>query len=467
MALSVLVVDADPQRRDQVRTLLEFMEYEVLAAAAPADLGTSPAEVAAVFLGSGENDEQCLEWIRQLRIRFPETTLLLLGESVRQPLSPEIAGEIGAVTEWPLRQRAIRVLLDKAALPNPATGPARRSLDLFRSLVGDSPGIVRIRQLIEQVANSGTSVLILGEPGTGKEVAARKLHYFSNRRDKPFVRVQCATIAPDVLESKLFGQEPRGDHSARPGHLELAAGGTLFLDEIGALGPTLQARLWRTLQGRVFDRPGSARPVPVDVRVIASSSQDLQEQVRLGRFREDLFQHLQVMPISMPPLRERTRDIPFLIEELILRCRNEHRAGVRLTRTALDALVQYSWPGNLRELASLVERLAILQPNGTVDLHDLPDRYMAGIALPAAAVASAMAPELTADPASLPRLPREGLDIKEHLNQLEYTLIKQALDEAGGVVAHAAARLRLRRTTLVEKLRKYGISRNVDEASNF
>jgi sigma-54 specific flagellar transcriptional regulator A len=228
----------------------------------------------------------------------------------------------------------------------------------------------------------------------------------------------------------------------------------------------MQVKLLRVLQERIFERVGANRSLKADVRILAATHRDLEGLIAEGRFREDLFYRLNVFPIDMPPLRERRADIPLLIEELVLRFKNEKRAAIRLTPAAVEALSHAPWPGNVRELANLIERLTILYPNGTVDLADLPEKYTAHLgARPAPAPAAPQAAELPVYPYSLPRLPREGLDIKEHLNQLEYTLIKQALDEAGGVVAHAAERLKLRRTTLVEKLRKYGLLKTIEQVA--
>jgi len=470
MAAAIVVIDAEPVWRDHARTVLEFMEYDVHAVASPAELNGHPAEVAAVFLGHCRNEEQCLEWLQQVKARYADVPLLLLSEKSATPaLPPELAGEVNAVVELPLRHSSVNTLFTNAEAGARPASAGRRSLELFRSLVGDSPGIVRIRRMIEQVANSDANVLILGESGTGKEVVARKLHYFSDRRDRPFVPINCGAIPAELLESELFGHEKgafTGAICTRQGRFELAEGGTLFLDEIGDMSLHMQVKLLRVLQERMFERVGSNRSIRADVRIIAATHRNLEEQIQNGKFREDLFYRLNVFPINMPPLRERREDIPLLIEELILRFKNERRVTVRLTRAAIDALSQYSWPGNVRELANLVERLTILQPNGTVDVQDLPDKYIANLKNPVTPADHAPI-EIPAHPSSLPRLPREGLDIKEHLNSLEYTLIKQALDEAGGVVAHAAERLRLRRTTLVEKLRKYGLSRGAEEASGF
>jgi sigma-54 specific flagellar transcriptional regulator A len=479
MTSTVLMIETDPRWREHVRNVLEYQDYNVEAIASLAELralSTWPEGLSAVLIGLCGSEEACVDVLNHVRERDKNIPVLLMVEKNRQgALVQEIAGEVNAVLELPLRQGQLVGVLQTLRGNQPATpgAGARRSLELFRSLVGDSPGISRVRRMIEQVAGSDANVLVLGESGTGKEVVARKLHYFSARRDKPFVPINCGAIPSELLESELFGHEKgafTGAISARQGRFEMAEGGTLFLDEIGDMSLHMQVKLLRVLQERVFERVGSNRSIHTDVRIIAATHRNLEELIREGKFREDLFYRLNVFPIDMPPLRDRREDVPLLVEELTLRFRNEKRVSVKLTQAALDALSQYAWPGNVRELANLVERLAILLPNGTVDVHDLPEKYTANARLPLPRAVEASAPaavaEVTAHPISLPRLPREGLDIKEHLNNLEYTLIKQALDEAGGVVAHAAERLRLRRTTLVEKLRKYGLSR-ADEVSGF
>ncbi len=223
----------------------------------------------------------------------------------------------------------------------------------------------------------------------------------------------------------------------------------------------MQVKLLRVLQERTFERVGSNKTVTSNVRIIAATHRDLESHIKEGKFREDLYYRLNVFPIDMPPLRERVADIPVLITDLISRIENEKRGSVRLTPAAVTALCQYSWPGNVRELANLIERLAILYPYGVVDVGDLPEKFrpVGGVGpigeLPQVTVQGSE-PETVI---SVPRLPVGGLDLKEHLSNLELDLIRQALDESDGVVAHAAKRLKMRRTTLVEKLRKYGLQR--------
>lgn len=474
MAGAILLVESNPQWRSHVHTILEFMDYAPVSVASLSELRALdhwPASLLAVLVGTGESDAACIEILKHVRSQDAAVPMLLLSEKTSATaMVPEIAGEISAVVELPLRQAPFAGLFNDVQQATRPAASARRSIELFRSLVGDSPGIVRVRRMIEQVASSDANVLILGESGTGKEVVARKLHYFSARRDKPFVPINCGAIPPDLLESELFGHEKgafTGAISARQGRFEMAEGGTLFLDEIGDMSLHMQVKLLRVLQERVFERVGSNRSLRAEVRIVAATHRNLEAAIEDGKFREDLYYRLNVFPIDMPPLRDRRNDVALLIEELVLRYKNEKHVTVRFTQAAIEALSQYPWPGNVRELANLVERLSILQPNGVVDVRDLPEKYTANINLPPLPeTAAGKLAELPAHPISLPRLPREGLDIKEHLNNLEYTLIKQALDDAGGVVSHAADRLRLRRTTLVEKLRKYGFNRT-DEASVF
>ena len=350
------------------------------------------------------------------------------------------------------------------------SGGEKTSVELFRSLVGSSRGISRVRKMIEQVANTEANVLILGESGTGKEVVARNIHYHSKRRNNPFVPINCGAIPGDLLESELFGHEKgafTGALSARQGRFELAEGGTIFLDEIGDMPLNMQVKLLRVIQERTFERVGSNKSVKTNVRIIAATHRDLEELIQQGRFREDLYYRLNVFPIEMPALRERIEDLPLLIKELITRLEHEHSSSVRLTQTAVGALCKYHWPGNVRELANLMERLSILHPHGVVDVKELPKKMVPeNVSVDELEESSQYLPPM-ADVAFIsgaPRLPREGIDLKKHLTDIETSLIRQSLEEADGVVAHAAKRLNIRRTTLVEKMRKYSIIRS-EEAS--
>jgi len=347
-----------------------------------------------------------------------------------------------------------------------------RDKKLFRCLVGKSTAMQKVRQDIEQVAVSDANVLILGQSGTGKEVVARNVHYHSKRRNKPFVPVNCGAIPHDLLESELFGHEKgafTGAITARQGRFAMAEGGTLFLDEIGEMTMAMQVKLLRVLEERVFERVGGTTAIHADVRIIAATNRNLEEMVKQGKFREDLYFRLDVFPIRLPTLAERIEDLPLLVKELISRLEQTKQSSVRFTPEAVVALSKYDWPGNVRELANQIERMAIKYPNGLVQANNLPERIKAHISEDAAPGLEI----IDVDPAvydvdqrcqdmAMPRMhiPVEGIDLKSYISNIEVNIILDALEKSGGVIAHAAKSLGLRRTTLAEKMRKYNIERD-------
>jgi sigma-54 dependent transcriptional regulator, flagellar regulatory protein len=309
--------------------------------------------------------------------------------------------------------------------------------------VGRSAAIHGLDQLMRQVAGYDSTVLIRGESGCGKELVARRIHELSGRSRGPFVPVNCGAIPRELLESELFGHEKgafTGALTTRIGRFELADGGTLFLDEIGDMSFDMQVKLLRVLQERAFERVGSGEQRRANVRILAATHRDLEARARGGEFREDLFFRLNVFPIVVPSLRDRVEDLPALIDALVRRGEAEGRPSIAFTDTALDCLSAYSWPGNVRELQNLVERLAILYPNQTIDRDQLPT--------PIGERRRNAQPSITT-------IPTSGLDLREYLGNIEKQLIRSALDQTDGTVAHAARLLKLQRTTLVEKLRKY------------
>jgi len=328
-------------------------------------------------------------------------------------------------------------------------------------LIGNSNSIERINLMIDQVSDTNASVLVLGDSGTGKEVIARNIHAQSSRNKKPFIPINCGAIPADLLESELFGHEKgafTGAISARQGRFELAEGGVIFLDEIGDMPLPMQVKLLRVLQERCYEKVGSNKSIKADVRVIAATHRRLEDLIAEGNFREDLFYRLNVFPIEVSPLRERQSDIPLLIHEMIARIERENRGSVRLSKKAIAMLQQYAWPGNVRELANLIERLAILFPHGVVDSKDLPEKYQSQDNLEISEVSAEDAMESMSE-SDLSQLPGEGIDMKKYLTDIEVSLIEQALSKSNNVVARAATMLKMRRTTLVEKMRKYEIER--------
>ncbi len=399
-----------------------------------------------------------------------ESAVAILGElpaaDNRDSLPIRVIGSL----PLPLTYNPLMDMLHRARLYSDAQSAnkrqtKRRPVHLFRSLVGTSRAIQLVREMMSQVADKEVSVLITGESGTGKEVVARNLHFHSARRDKPFVPVNCGAIPAELLESELFGHEKgafTGAITARAGRFELAEGGTLFLDEIGDMPLAMQVKILRVLQERCYERVGSNKTVEADVRIIAATHRDLEQMIAENRFREDLFYRLNVFPIELPALKDRTEDIPLLINELVSRMESEKRGSIRFNSAAILSLCAHSWSGNVRELANLVERMAIMHPYGVVGVTDLPEKYRhidvdeEEFAVPSAPLSSSTGPVGLKD---TPLLPEQGIDLREYLTTLERDLIQQALNDTGGVVARAAEKLAIRRTTLVEKMRKYELQR--------
>ena len=473
----VFLIDNNESRRRELGAILDFIDIRQVWSSGcrgyRESLQNIESQLQAVLLGECESPEKAAEIFAALRSKDPAVPVLLYKELKESGAYPDSLVDAAAgYLEQPIKYIHMMNGLQQAQAYRKKFQPAsteKQSPELFRSLVGNSQSIRQVKKLIEQVAVSDANVLILGESGTGKEVVARNLHYYSSRRSKPFVPINCGAIPPDLLESELFGHEKgafTGAISARQGRFELAEGGTLFLDEIGDMSLHMQVKLLRVLQERTFERVGSNKSLTANVRIVAATHRNLEKAIDEGKFREDLFYRLNVFPIEMPPLRDRLEDIPLLVKELITRLEHDGRGSVRLTQAAMMALCQFAWQGNVRELANMIERLVIMYPMGVVDFQDLPAKFQEAVGdfrnLPRPSNIDAEADTIGPDiqPNSMPRLPSEGLDLKEYLAKLERYFIQQALDDSGGIVARAANRLKLRRTTLVEKMRKYGLQRN-------
>ena len=352
----------------------------------------------------------------------------------------------------------------------------KRSTTLFRSLIGKSQAMQKVHKEIKQVAATDANVLVLGDSGTGKEVVARNIHYFSDRSNKTFVPVNCGAIPPDLLESELFGHEKgafTGAITSRLGRFSLAEGGTLFLDEIGEMTMAMQVKLLRVLEERVFERVGGTATIQSDVRIIAATNRNLEEMVKAGKFREDLYFRLDVFPIHLPALKERIHDLPLLINELITRLEVTKRSSVRFTQDAVIAMSKYDWPGNVRELANQIERMSIQHPNSVVEESDLPKRIRESTSSNNVGIEAFEIDDNTIEPEfnrphdiRTPQFnfPVEGFNLKTYISNIEIKIIQEALDNTGGVVAHAAKTLGLRRTTLAEKMRKHHIDRSPESS---
>jgi len=451
MSGRILVVDDEANIRRMLIALLESEGYDT------AEAGDGPAAVTTLEATAPDAvlldlmmppGPDGLATLAELRKRAPDVPVVMmsgkatLGDAVRatklgafqfleKPLSPE-----GVLTTLRAALELSRAMRDNRRL-HAALGHAD-------PLVGVSAAMDEVRTLIARIAPTDARVLITGESGTGKELVAAAIHRQSPRAAARFVSVNSAAIPRDLVESELFGHERgafTGASERRIGRFELADGGTLFLDEVGDLGPEAQAKLLRVLETAVIERVGGEKPVRVDVRVIAATNKDLDRAVAAGRFREDLLYRLNVVPIPIPPLRERPVDVPPLVRHFAARQRANLGRPVDVDAGAMQLLAAYPWPGNVRELANLIERLAILSPSGQLTAADVTRVLGPG-----------GGPAPTADQDSAPTVP-----LPEALDRYERTLIARALSAAGGNVAEAARRLATDRANLYRRMRRLGL----------
>lgn len=486
----ILLLDNDAVRAEHTVALLEFMDFNPRWVADAADFSTSryrQNDWMAVIVGELDDSDAStalFQWLAQSSL--PPPVLLIDGDAAAFARRHGMHEANIWPLEAPLRHAQMEALLRRASLKR-LDAEHQAGAVQEQGPTGSGPAVIALRQMIEQVSAFDTTVLVLGESGTGKEVVSRAIHQRSPRRDGPFVAINCGAIPPDLLESELFGHEKgafTGALTTRKGRFEMAEGGTLLLDEIGDMSLPMQVKLLRVLQERSFERVGGNETIRCNVRVIAATHRDLESRIAEGKFREDLFYRLNVFPIDVPALRERIEDLPSLAATIAGQLARTGRGEVRFAPEALQALASYAWPGNVRELTNLVERLAVLHPGGTVRVQDLPVRYRVDLPVSTAPVVAAAATDTVtagedrldlrsfsfhapgtghAPPAPPAGLPDDGLDLRNHMATIELALIHEALERTQGVVAHAAQLLGLRRTTLVEKLRKYGIERDQPE----
>ena len=483
----IIVIDDNENRRLALKTVLEFISQpcelvdssnmnQVLAK----DVADHYSILVIGSLPDG-NYEQVIKSV-------PAMPVLVVGDTLKHLL--EIPNVI-ALMSYPFHYGELTIQISdcqeyKRLIP---TNRKSGKHSQFQGFVGHSNAMNNVRFLIEQVAGSAANVLVLGESGTGKEVVASNIHGLSERSSMPFVPVNCGAIPGELLESELFGHEKgafTGAISARKGRFELAQGGTLFLDEIGDMPLLMQVKLLRVLQERSFERVGGTKPIKCDVRVIAATHRNLEEMIESGQFREDLFYRLNVFPIETPALRERPEDLPLLINELAKRVEAECKQTVQFSDRAIESLKASHWSGNVRELANLVERMIIMYPGQVVDITELPKKYQTFDVeafvpdypeelMERDAIYSMFSDDPTDEDAFASEddheqdtsngvmwgfLPPEGIQLKEYMAEIEVNLITQALEYHDYVVARAAEVLGVRRTTLVEKMKKYGLNRD-------
>lgn len=483
--IKVFVVDDDQTRRHDLKVVLDFLGEPAITATCQdwqnvaKEQCEDSGEIVAIILGECRNHQALKSRLESIRQWDKGCPVILIGEDqvVDESWDPYLKHMVIGKLAMPPTYSVLLDTLHRAERYREAVaaqgrkGGVDRPAHLFRSLVGTSRKVQNVREMMSQVADKDVTVLITGESGTGKEVVARNLHHNSSRSKGPFVPVNCGAIPAELLESELFGHEKgafTGAISSRAGRFELAEGGTLFLDEIGDMPLAMQVKILRVLQEKTYERVGGNKSFTTNVRVIAATHRNLEKMIEEGSFREDLYYRLNVFPIEMPSLRERSEDVPLLINELVSRLESEKRGSIRFNSAAIMSLCRHEWSGNVREMANLVERMAIMHPYGVVGVSDLPAKYrhvdstqgesedeeFATIA----EVTDAYEPTVV-NMSDRALLPENGIDLKEYLTGLERNLIQQALADTGGVVARAADHLTIRRTTLVEKMRKYGLQR--------
>jgi len=455
----ILIIDDEGNIRRMIASLLKAEGYSTEeAGSGESGLEKMAAqEPDAVLLDLALPGANGLEILEKIHKGWPEIPVVMmsgqatLGDAVQ-------ATRLGAFQflEKPLTPEAVLITLTSAlelARQRDLNRALRQELEPGQELVGRSPILEGVRALVRRVAATDSRVLITGESGTGKELVAVAIHGLSPRNRGPFVRINCAAIPRDLIESEMFGHEKgsfTGATRQRRGKFELAHSGTLFLDEVGDLTPEAQAKLLRAIEAGEIERVGGSELIPVDVRILSATNHDLQAEVDEGRFREDLFFRLHVMPINIPPLRQRREDIPLLVAHFVDRFRTRH--GLRapsFSDSAMKTLVAYGWPGNVRELGNAIERLMILfpeQPVGADEISTVLPRSRAPGAAPAVEVGS----------------------LSEMLDGYERQLIQGALDASGGNIAEAARRLETDRPNLYRRMKRLGIQRGgaVDESTD-
>ena len=453
--MDTLIVDDDPNVRMVLRKLLTRRGDSVLEAEdgkqAIDQLASRAVDLVITdLLMPRANGLEVLRYVRERKPKIPVIMLTAEG-SIRDCVEAMRAGAFNFLTK-PFHNDDLEEIIRQATrgrrsppepgAPVPVTSAEPGQPQI--ALVGESEALRAVIDMVERIAGSGSTVLITGESGTGKEVVARLLHYSSPRVGQPFVAVNCGAIPETLIESELFGHVKgafTGAVEARQGRFAQADGGTLFLDEIGELALPLQVRLLRVLQERVVTPVGDSRVRAVDVRVIAATNRDLEAMVKEGKFRQDLFYRLEVLPVRLPALRERREDIPLLAAHFLESTNQRLGRQVAISEDALTIMRLYDWPGNVREMENLFERLVVLSRGEAISASDLPERMRAGSA----------APQIGAAAASLAR---GAIDLVATMGAVESTLIDQAMRQASGNKTHAAELLGLSRTTLLDKLKR-------------
>ncbi|MDD2732705.1 MAG: sigma-54 dependent transcriptional regulator [Desulfuromonadaceae bacterium] len=450
--IKILVVDDDDSGREALTMLLRSVGYEVTSAATGEsaldfiDLQQYQVIVSDLFLP----DKSGLDILQHVQKVSPSTELVVVTghASAQTAVRAMKEGAFDYITK-PIDFDELKIVVSKALekqrllSENIFLRSQLRGRFEFSNIIGSSPAMNLVFERMNRIVKTDSVVLVSGESGTGKELVARALHYNGTRRDKPFIAVNCSAIPETLLESELFGHVRgafTGAISDKPGKFEAANHGTIFLDEIGTVPLHIQAKLLRVLQEHEVERVGSNKTIKLHVRVISATNSDLEEMVARGEFREDLYYRLNVIPLHLPPLRERQQDIMYLISFFLEKqCRIMGRIPCSISKQALEALERYSWPGNVRELENMIERMIVLTDANVLTIEDVPDKIVV---------------EKNSGEAHTLKLPSMGIDLTETVSRIEQSFILQALESAGGVKAQAAKLLGINRTTLVEKIKR-------------
>ena len=450
--IKILVVDDDDSGREALSTLLRLSGYDVTSAATGEsaldliDCQQYQVIVSDLFLP----DKNGFDILQSVRKVSPTSEVIVVTghASAQSAVRAMKEGAFDYITK-PIDFDELKIVVLKALEKQKLMSEnkyLRRQLQgrfEFNNIIGSSPAMNLVFERMNRIVKTDSAVLVSGESGTGKELVARALHYNGIRRERPFVAVNCSAIPEALLESELFGHV-RGAFTGaikdKPGKFEAANHGTIFLDEIGTLPLHLQAKLLRVLQEHEVERVGSNKTVKLHVRVISATNADLENMVKRGAFREDLYYRLNVIPLHLPPLRERQQDIMHLTAFFLEKqCRLMGRAPCSISKQAFEALERYSWPGNVRELENLIERMIVLTDAAVITLDDVPATIVG---------------EKAGGDVCCVKMPSGGVDLVATISKIEHALISEALESAGGVKARAAALLGINRTTLVEKIKR-------------
>ncbi|NLV23238.1 MAG: sigma-54-dependent Fis family transcriptional regulator [Deltaproteobacteria bacterium] len=451
----ILIVEDEAPNREALALLLKKAGYEIQVAATGEEAfervnkTTFDIVISDLFL-PGING---IEILKRVKKESPETHVIMITGNASAETAVEAMkeGAFDYITK-PINFEKLKLLMAKAleksllVAENTYLRQQLRGKYRFENIIGTSLAMQNLFSRMEKVVNTDSTVLILGESGTGKELVAKALHFNGPRREKPFVAINCAAIPVDLLESELFGHVKGAFTGAihdKAGKFEQANGGTIFLDEIGTMPLPLQTKLLRVLQEHEIERVGGNKKIHLNVRLISATNADLEKEVRLGNFREDLYYRLNVIPIHLPSLRERREDIALLAHHFLHKnCQELKRPKMTIAHEAMEALEDYPWPGNVREMENVMERAATLAEGNIIQVEDLPPQIGAGKT------------QTGWEFQEPPHLSPQGIDLAKHISEIELHLIREALKLAGGVKSKAAALLGIKRTTLVEKLRR-------------